>query len=98
MAKILALIILAFVFVPVTAFAQEYNQSMTGLITEGIIESDKATGYSTKLEHIQVSCRDAAFDRDRSIIPACVEITKKYNEAMSKLFANQRNIGEDILY
>ena len=42
MAKILALIILILVFVPVTAFAQEYNQSMTGLITEGIMESDKA--------------------------------------------------------
>jgi hypothetical protein len=42
MAKILALIILVLVFVPVTAFAQEYNQSMTGLITEGIMESDKA--------------------------------------------------------
>jgi hypothetical protein len=58
----------------------------------------KATGHSTKLEYIQVSCRDAASDRDLSIITACVEITKEYNEAMSKLFFEDRNIVEDILY
>ena len=76
MAKILALIILVSVFVPVTTFAQEYNQNMTGLITEGIIESDKAKLNLDEIRGIQVVCQDATSDRDFSIMPSCLELTR----------------------
>ena len=48
--------------------------------------------YNFKVKHVWVK---------KSVglgVPACVEITKEYNEAMSKLFSEHRNIVEDILY
>ena len=102
--RVFALIILVLViFVPVTAFAQNQNQSLTereamaNLLTEDIIESDKATSHIDKMTDIHESCRDYALHRDLSIIPACVEITKEYNQAMTKLFSEHRDIVEEIL-
>ena len=102
--RVFALIILVLViFIPVTAFAQNQNQSlnerkaMANLLTEGIIESDKATSHIDKMTDIHESCRDRALQRDLSIIPACVEITKEYNQAMTKLFSEHRDIVEEIL-
>jgi hypothetical protein len=96
MAKILALIILVLVFVPVTAFAQEYNQSMTGLITEGKIESDKAKLNLDEIRGIHVVCQDGASDRDFSIMPSCLEFTKAYNRAISKLLSENSDSINDI--
>ena len=102
--RVFALIILVLViFIPVTAFAQNQNQSLTereamaNLLTEDIIESDKATSHIDKMTDIHESCRDHALHRDLSIIPACVEITKEYNQAMTKLFSEHRDIVEEIL-
>ena len=102
--RVFALIILVLViFIPVTAFAQNQNQSlnerkaMANLLTEGIIESDKATSHIDKMTDIHESCQDRAIQRDLSIIPACVEITKEYNQAMTKLFSEHRDIVEEIL-
>jgi hypothetical protein len=102
--RVFALIILVLViFIPVTAFAQNQNQSLTeresmaNLLTEGIIESDKATSHIDKMTDIHESCRDRAIQRDLSIIPACVEITKEYNQAMTKLFSDHRELVKEIL-
>ena len=102
--RVFALIILVLViFVPVTAFAENQNQSLTereamaNLLTEDIIESDKATSHIDKMTDIHESCRDHALQRDLSIIPACVEITKEYNQAMTKLFSEHRELVKEIL-
>ena len=63
---------------------------MANLLTEGIIESDKATSHIDKMIDIHESCQDRAIQRDLSIIPACVEITKEYNQAMTNLFSEHR--------
>jgi hypothetical protein len=88
--RVFALIILVLViFVPVTAFTQNQNQSLNereaiaNLLTEGIIESDKATSHIDKMTDIHESCQDHAIERDLSIIPACVEITKEYNHKVT---------------
>ena len=74
--RVFALIILVLViFVPVTAFAQNQNQGLTereamaNLLTEGIIESDKATSHINKMTDIHESCQDRAIQRDLNIIP-----------------------------
>ena len=72
MAKILALIVLVQIFVPVAAFAQNQTETQD-LITEGIIESDKAKTNIDNIRDIYESCRDAAFERNFSIIPGCME-------------------------
>ena len=102
--RLFALIVLILVvFVPVTAFAQNQNQNLTereamaNLLTQDIIESDKATSHIDKMTDIHESCQDRAIQRDLSIIPACVEITKEYNQAMTKLFSEHRDIVEEIL-
>ena len=102
--RVFALIILVLViFIPVTAFSQNQNQSLTereamaNLLTEGIIESDKATSHIDKMTDIHESCQDRAIQRDLSIIPACVEITKEFNQAMTKLFSEHRDIVEKLL-
>ena len=102
--RVFALIMLVLViFIPVPAFSQDQNQSliereaMANLLTEDIIESDKATSHIDKMTDIHESCRDHAIQRDLSVIPACVEITKEYNQAMTKLFSEHRDIVEEIL-
>jgi hypothetical protein len=97
MTKILALIVLVQIFVPVAAFAQNQTETQD-LITEGIIESDKAKTNIDNIRDIYESCRDAAFERNFSIIPGCMEITKAYNNDISELFSEHRNIVEDILH
>ena len=37
------------------------------------------------------------YNANLSIIPACVEIIKEYNQAMTKLFSEHRDIVEEIL-
>ena len=96
MAKILALIILVLVFVPVTAFAQKYNQSMTDLITEGLMESDKAKLNLDEIRSIHMVCQDAVSDRDFSIMPSCLEFTRAYNQAISKLLSEKSDSITDI--
>ena len=104
--KVSALVILVLViFVPLSVFAQNQNQNqslnereaMANLLTEGIIESDKATSHIDKMTDIHESCQDRAIQRDLSIIPACVEITKEYNQAMTKLFSEHRELVKEIL-
>jgi hypothetical protein len=70
------------------------REAMANLLTEGIIESDKATSHIDKMTEIHESCQDRAIQRD---LPACVEIIKEYNQAMIKLFSEHRDIVEEIL-
>jgi hypothetical protein len=96
MAKILALIVFVQIFVPVAAFAQNQTETQD-LITGGMIESDNGKTNIDNIRDIYESCRDAAFERNFSIIAGCVEITKAYNNVISELFSEHRNIVGDNL-
>ena len=89
----IAIIVLVF-FVPITAYAESIEE----LSKQGIIESTKSIGHEKKMTDIFNTCTEHVLARDLSVIPACVAIAKAYNEAMSNLFSQHRDLVEGILY
>ena len=83
--------------VPATAYAQT-NQSILELAEQGIVESGKSIRHAEKMTDIFNSCTERVLERDVNIVPPCVEIAKAYNQAMTNLFSQHRDIVETILY